>query len=426
MSGALVVNKNLEEAKKKLRGWWSGSENFNSYSARNYKWSYPLSGLSENVQKEELSNFVNKKVSEWMNQDEAVKSYAILNNSLKKDSRFDYLEDQNVIQAQNDVFNSWENLEDVKNKARDFSSWLRKSWESSVKKDLDSLGKLSWDTRYMGYLASIWLDPNTIMRLWAWQESYVDNFSAEVRKNFNDDVKRMDSLDRIKEEARRDYQLKVKTLRNEIDRVQNNQDKIIKSGYDKSGNFLAVRQDGNTGQLYYDRLSDPEIKFSDRDVYGKSGSSYDNSSTFSKYWLEDYNKNLSVKNLRSTDEILATTENFKWDWSKKLKRWQCWEFANDLLGISGLFKDKKEDKLSVINSKEPVVWWAFISSSGKYWHVGIVEKILGDWSLQIIDSNKNWDEKVNRRIITPHKENIKWYFDPKKFLEKNNENINSK
>jgi hypothetical protein len=65
----------------------------------------------------------------------------------------------------------------------------------------------------------------------------------------------MDSLDRIKEEASRDYQLKVKSLRSEIDRVQNNQDKIIKSGFDESGNFLSVRQDSNTGQLYYDRLS---------------------------------------------------------------------------------------------------------------------------------------------------------------------------
>jgi hypothetical protein len=41
-----------------------------------------------------------------MNQSEAIKSYAVLNNSLNKDLRFDYLEDQNVIQAQNETFNS--------------------------------------------------------------------------------------------------------------------------------------------------------------------------------------------------------------------------------------------------------------------------------------------------------------------------------
>jgi len=54
-------------------------------------------------------------------------------------------------------------------------------------------------------------------------------FSQEIRKSFNDDVKWMDSLDRIRGEADRDYQFKIKSLRNEINRVQNNQDKIIKS-----------------------------------------------------------------------------------------------------------------------------------------------------------------------------------------------------
>ena len=95
MSGAFIVNKNLEEAKKKLRSWWSDNQNFNDYSSRNYNSPSPLSGLSSKIQKTELSNFVNKKVSEWMNQNEAVKSYAVLNNSLNHDSRFDYGTSQN-------------------------------------------------------------------------------------------------------------------------------------------------------------------------------------------------------------------------------------------------------------------------------------------------------------------------------------------
>ena len=143
----------------------------------------------------------------------------------------------------------------------------------------------------------------------------------------------MDSLDRIKDEGSRDYNLKIKSLRNEINRVQNNQDKIIKSWFDDQGNFLSVRQDSNTGQLYYDRLSEEWTKFKQN----KSG--YDNNSAFSKYWVEKYNTNLSVKNLRSTDEILEVTKNFLWDWSEKLKRWQCGEFANDLLRIPWLFRD---------------------------------------------------------------------------------------
>jgi len=57
-----------------------------------------------------------------MNQNEAVKSYAVLNNSLNHDSRFDYLEDQNVVQAQQELNNSGNNLEDASSKARDFSS----------------------------------------------------------------------------------------------------------------------------------------------------------------------------------------------------------------------------------------------------------------------------------------------------------------
>lgn len=74
MSGALVVNQKLEEAKKKLKETWTWS-NINTPS---------LNISSEEIQKNELSNFVNKKKAEWMTQAEAVKSYAVLNSSLNQ------------------------------------------------------------------------------------------------------------------------------------------------------------------------------------------------------------------------------------------------------------------------------------------------------------------------------------------------------
>lgn len=79
-------------------------------------------------------------------------------------------------------------------------------------------------------------------------------------------------------------------------------------------------------------------------------------------------------------------------------RGQCGEFVNDALGTK--FSDLYTDKIKLINSSTPVVGAAFVMETNSiYGHVGIVESINADGTMNIVESNWTGDETVTRRTI---------------------------
>lgn len=98
-------------------------------------------------------------------------------------------------------------------------------------------------------------------------------------------------------------------------------------------------------------------------------------------------------------------------------RWECWEFVNDTLGQRGVFGNYLADKMKNNNSPVPVAWGAFIEDVGKYGHVGIIENVRPDGTLEIIDSNYSNppDWKIRRSVIQPTDKRYKqivWFYDP--------------
>jgi surface antigen len=69
---------------------------------------------------------------------------------------------------------------------------------------------------------------------------------------------------------------------------------------------------------------------------------------------------------------------------------------------SNVFGDSIKDKVSKMNSKEPVVGGAVIMNSAKYpenGHVAIVQSINPDGTISIVDSNWTGDKTIGARDI---------------------------
>lgn len=103
-------------------------------------------------------------------------------------------------------------------------------------------------------------------------------------------------------------------------------------------------------------------------------------------------------------------------WYAPNGRVECWAFVNDIIGVK-IFGNKLSDKTKNINSREPVVWWAFIEDVWPYGHVWFIESINEDGSINIIDSNysKDTDGKIRRDTIavwSPRWNQIKGFYDP--------------
>lgn len=97
-------------------------------------------------------------------------------------------------------------------------------------------------------------------------------------------------------------------------------------------------------------------------------------------------------------------------------RVECGAFVNDIIGVK-IFGNKLSDKTKNINSTEPVVGGAFIEDVWPYGHVGFIESINEDGSINIIDSNysKDTDGKIRRDTIavgSPRWNQIKGFYDP--------------
>ncbi len=112
--------------------------------------------------------------------------------------------------------------------------------------------------------------------------------------------------------------------------------------------------------------------------------------------------------------------------SKNQKWWQCWEFVNNYLQsmwIWRLFTDPITDKVKNINSYEAKKWSIVIMDSPtkpQYWHVGIVTNVADDWTLTILQSNKDGSEKVYFSTKNINDKDIYWFFDPTKSIQQYN------
>lgn len=113
---------------------------------------------------------------------------------------------------------------------------------------------------------------------------------------------------------------------------------------------------------------------------------------------------------------------------KDVKGGQCWHFVNNYLEklwVGRLFTDPITEKEKNINSDTPKVWSVVImnsESAPEYWHVGIVTAVK-DGKIQILQSNKAWEEKVFVSTKNMDDGNILWYFDPTKSIDQFNKEI---
>ena len=113
---------------------------------------------------------------------------------------------------------------------------------------------------------------------------------------------------------------------------------------------------------------------------------------------------------------------------KDVKGGQCWHFVNNYLEklwVGRLFTDPITEKEKNINSDTPKVWSVVIMNSEgapEYWHVGIVTAVK-DGKIQILQSNKAWEEKVFVSTKNMDDGNILGYFDPTKSIDQFNQEI---
>lgn len=97
-------------------------------------------------------------------------------------------------------------------------------------------------------------------------------------------------------------------------------------------------------------------------------------------------------------------------------RTECGAFVNDLIG-SKIFGNYLPDKTKNINTNTPAVGGAFIEDVGKYGHVGFIESVNPDGSINVIDSNYSDppDGVIRRDTISVGSDRwnqIKGFYDP--------------
>ena len=102
--------------------------------------------------------------------------------------------------------------------------------------------------------------------------------------------------------------------------------------------------------------------------------------------------------------------------------WQCGAFVNDYLqkiGLGRYYDNDLSTKINSVNQDTPTVWSIAVfdynlksSDWINHWHVWIVTQVYDDWSFQLLDSNRDWDEITHSRRIYPWSTSLKWFFNP--------------
>lgn len=80
---------------------------------------------------------------------------------------------------------------------------------------------------------------------------------------------------------------------------------------------------------------------------------------------------------------------------------QCWELVNDYWTKQMWYKigmqDTYDSKVKAIQwawqSFTPIAWWVFAFPWGEYGHTGIVTKVMEDWSIEVLEANREWTSK---------------------------------
>ena len=154
----------------------------------------------------------------------------------------------------------------------------------------------------------------------------------------------------------------------------------------------------NTRDQYTNLLAGGEKK---NDGGGYGGEPLTESGPFFNPEKSTYGATVSEDGIRVNVEDGFTGGDFRWHGGKRDKShpYQCGEFVNDILG-KGVFGDSIDQKKSRITTQEPSAMSAFVMSVGnQYGHVGLVESVNSDGSINIIDNNFKQSGTVNRRTL---------------------------
>lgn len=147
---------------------------------------------------------------------------------------------------------------------------------------------------------------------------------------------------------------------------------------------------------------------------------WSNYNAVNQWTLDEAYKNFTNKYayINGNGKFVLRSKNQTW--------WQCWAFVNNYLQsmwIGRLFTDPITDKVKNINSYEAKKWSVVIMDSPtkpQYWHVGIVTNVADDWTLTILQSNKDGSEKVYFSTKNINDKDIYWFFDPTKSIQQYN------
>ena len=116
---------------------------------------------------------------------------------------------------------------------------------------------------------------------------------------------------------------------------------------------------------------------------------------------------------------------------------QCGHFVNNYLEkiwVGRYYDDNLSTKLNSVNTDKnsPKVWTIAVfdyNHKSSDWinhgHVWIVTQVFKDWSFTVLDSNFDWDEKIQLRTIRPWSSSLKWFFDPSKWPSSTNKSVSS-
>lgn len=144
--------------------------------------------------------------------------------------------------------------------------------------------------------------------------------------------------------------------------------------------------------------------------------------------LDNYLTKLNIKNLQnelwtnmSEAEMIEVFNNFIETYTEWEYWWQCGAFVKrylsqlwiNLPNISSI-----DSKMSLIDDSitEPTEWDIVIMTSPTHpenWHMAIVSSVDDNWTIHLLESNWNWDEKVHTtRTVKPWDSQILGYYRP--------------
>lgn len=188
-----------------------------------------LGADSEKSAKQDLWNNINKQVEGGATQEEAFQRTFVADYKLNADTEHSNFEqspapmgfemDSEYMDAVAAKELAKKTRDERLEEARAFAGSMQNRWDTSVKKNIQTLTGLSTDPRYLEWLATLGLSPQTMADLSAGRESYITNYADDIRREFNNDIVYFQNLKSIKEEAERNYIAKSKAVNEEKRRV---------------------------------------------------------------------------------------------------------------------------------------------------------------------------------------------------------------